>query len=187
MLLDVVPATAINLAVWVHLHRFHANRGFRMKRAAQGELTWTTRLLVVQSIALVAACFTGAFGRCSELVPGAIAAGNLLAVTGFVLIRLGRRDLGDHYSIWLEAEPDHTLVTTGLLARIRHPMYLGSLLYAAALPLITCTWAALLFWPPWLALILLRLRTEERLLTARHGDRFHSWATRSHRLIPGVW
>ena len=186
-LFEVLPPTAINLAVWVHLHRFHANRGTRMKRSARGRRTWTTHLLVVQSIAMVAACFTGAFGRCTEVLPVAVVGGNVLAGAGFLMIRRGRRELGDDYSIWLEAEEGHRLVTDGAFARLRHPMYAGSLIYQAALPLITCTWPALLLWPAWLALVVARVQTEEEVLEARHGDRFREWTARSSRLVPRVW
>jgi protein-S-isoprenylcysteine O-methyltransferase Ste14 len=185
--LDVIPITALNLALWVHLHRFHANRGARMKWRPRGLHPWTTRVLVLMSVGMVAICFTGAFGRCHPLLLPVVIAGNLLAATGFVLIRRGRDQLGEHYSIWLEAPEGHELVTEGLFARVRHPMYAGSLLHQAALPLLTCTWEGLILLPFYFGLLLLRMRGEESVMAERHGKRYSEWTERTRRLIPRVY
>ncbi len=76
----------------------------------------------------------------------------------------------------------------GIYRFIRHPDYLGYLLAALGLALgFRSVWggAALLF--VLLPAILLCIRMEERLLTVRFGASFREYATKTKRLIPGVW
>ena len=97
-------------------------------------------------------------------------------------------DLGTNWSATLEVREDHRLVTTGVYARVRHPMYTALFAYAIG--------QALLF-PNWIAgpaclvaftlMFLLRFRAEERMLLERFGRDYESYMSRTRRLVPGVW
>jgi protein-S-isoprenylcysteine O-methyltransferase Ste14 len=96
-------------------------------------------------------------------------AGLLLAWACFPFWLVARRQLGDAFTLKPEARQ---LVTRGLYARLRHPIYLfGSGAYFGAL-------LALQVWPivaGWLALLpleVLRARRESRLLAATFGDAY---------------
>ncbi|NOT29051.1 MAG: isoprenylcysteine carboxylmethyltransferase family protein [Planctomycetes bacterium] len=49
-------------------------------------------------------------------------------------------DLGTNWSITLEVREQHTLVTRGVYARVRHPMYTALLLYALGQWLVVPNW-----------------------------------------------
>jgi protein-S-isoprenylcysteine O-methyltransferase Ste14 len=93
-------------------------------------------------------------------------AGLAIAIPSFLLLALARVQLGGAFSVQAKAT---TLVTTGLYARIRNPIYIfGSLMIAGFI-----LWAN----QPWLLLVLVlvlpmqffRSRQEERVLTEKFG------------------
>jgi inner membrane protein len=80
-----------------------------------------------------------------------------------------RRQLGPAFSFRARAG---TLVTRGLYAKIRHPIYLfGCLAYMGAL-LALQVWPLLVFWLALTPIELIRVRREERALEARFGEEY---------------
>ncbi len=87
----------------------------------------------------------------------------------------------------VQSERGHTVAAAGPYRALRHPAYLGAILYEVAAPLLLSSWWAAL--PSGLGAILLLLRTalEDRALQAELPG-YADYARRVHyRLVPGVW
>lgn len=104
-------------------------------------------------------------------------AGLCVAVTGFGLVTLARLQLGSAFSLAPRAT---RLVTTGLYARIRHPIYVFSLLGLVGLVIFFEAWVLLLALLVIVPVQLGRAREEERVLESAFGDEY-----RRHR--KGTW
>ncbi|HUJ40689.1 MAG TPA: isoprenylcysteine carboxylmethyltransferase family protein [Candidatus Acidoferrales bacterium] len=95
--------------------------------------------------------------------------------------------LGRRFSGLVAIQPGHTLVTTGVYGRIRHPSYLGILVlllgWALAFRAGVGVLLAVLMIPPLAA----RIHSEERLLGEQFGAEYEAYRRRTWRLIPGVY
>lgn len=95
------------------------------------------------------------------------------------------RALGSNWSDSIELQDNHTLATTGIYARIRHPMYSAHLVIAIGQSLLLGNWIA---GPSFLVLQLpfypLRMPVEERLLLQRFGEEYRRYMERTGRLLP---
>jgi protein-S-isoprenylcysteine O-methyltransferase Ste14 len=97
-------------------------------------------------------------------------------------------DLGQNWSVSLDLRERHTLVTTGVYAVVRHPMYSGFWLMALA---------QLLLLPNWIAgpagligfgiLFFGRVRREEDMMITAFGDEYRSYMRRTSRVIPKIY
>jgi len=98
------------------------------------------------------------------------------------------RDLGRNWSVSLDLRERHTLVTTGVYAMVRHPMYSGFWLMALAQVLLLPNWVA---GPAGLIgfgiLFFGRVRREEEMMIAAFGDEYRSYMRRTARIIPGIY
>ncbi|GFG84181.1 methyltransferase family protein [Mycolicibacter algericus] len=84
-------------------------------------------------------------------------------------------------------EAGQTLVSTGLYGWVRHPMYTGNVLLMIGTPLALDSYWGLVLLLPGLVLLVLRIRDEERLLTAElSGYREYTGKVR-YRLFPYFW
>ena len=103
-------------------------------------------------------------------------AGLGLAVICFPLWMLARVQLGSAFTVRPEAR---RLVTHGLYARIRHPIYLfGSAAYFGAF-LALQVWPILAAWLVLLPVEVWRARRESLLLRARFGERYELYRKRT--------
>lgn len=97
-------------------------------------------------------------------------------------------DLGTNWSVSLQVREDHRLVTSGVYARVRHPMYTALFAHALAQALLLANWIA---GPAMLVafalMFALRFGPEERMLAERFGDEYAAYARRTKRLVPWVW
>jgi len=87
----------------------------------------------------------------------------------------------------IQPERGQTVVTGGPYRYVRHPAYIGAILYELAAPVLLASWWAMI--PSALAAILLILRTalEDRTLQAELAD-YGKYARRvRYRLVPGIW
>jgi protein-S-isoprenylcysteine O-methyltransferase Ste14 len=98
------------------------------------------------------------------------------------------RDLGHNWSVSLDLRERHTLVTTGIYATIRHPMYSGFWLMAVAQALLLPNWVA---GPAGLVgfgiLFFGRVRREEEMMIAAFGDEYRAYIRRTARVVPWLY
>ena len=103
-------------------------------------------------------------------------AGLALALATMPLWVVARRQLGDAFSVRPDAR---RLVTSGLYARIRHPIYVfGCLAYFGSL-LALQSWPILAAWLALTPIEVLRARREEQLLTEAFGAEYVSYRRRT--------
>jgi len=97
-----------------------------------------------------------------------------LAIGGpaFLLFVLARIQLGRAFSVRARAS---TLVTSGIYARIRNPIYVfGALLSVGIFIFVHRPWW-LLVWVPLIPLQWFRVRKEEQVLEAKFGDAYRDY------------
>jgi len=118
--------------------------------------------------------------------PGGRGLGAVLFGTGVTLYRIAGGTLGDALSPFIEPRASGSLVTRGLYACVRHPMYLGETLIAVGAPLTLgsryLVWLAV----PALAVLVLRMVREDEAL-ARTFPEFPHYAARTKRIIPFLY
>jgi protein-S-isoprenylcysteine O-methyltransferase Ste14 len=87
----------------------------------------------------------------------------------------------------IQSERGHTVVTDGPYQYVRHPAYLGAILFELAVPFLLASWAALLFSVVNAVLLILRTALEDHTLKAELAG-YADYANRvRYRLLPGVW
>jgi len=94
-------------------------------------------------------------------------------------------DLGRNWSPSLELRENHGLVTNGVYARIRHPMYAAIWLAALTQPLLIHNWVAgALVIPAFAAMWLIRTPQEEAMMRSHFGAAYDAYVARTGRLFP---
>jgi len=118
-----------------------------------------------------------------------------LAWTGAVTFALSlwlfyrtHKELGRNWSVTLEIRERHTLVTSGVYRRVRHPMYSAFWLWALAQALLLPNWIA---GPSGLVgfgiLFFLRVHQEEKLMIETFGEDYRRYMARTSRILPGIY
>jgi protein-S-isoprenylcysteine O-methyltransferase Ste14 len=97
-------------------------------------------------------------------------------------------DLGRAWSVTLEIRDAHALVTGGVYARVRHPMYSAFFLWAIAqallLPNFVAGFAGLIGFG---VLFAGRVGREEEMMLKTFGDEYRAYMARTRRIVPGVY
>lgn len=87
----------------------------------------------------------------------------------------------------IQAERGQRVIDTGPYGYVRHPMYSGTILFFAGLPLLLGSWRGLIMMPLFVLLFGYRATLEERTLIAGLPG-YADYMTRiRYRLIPGIW
>lgn len=86
-----------------------------------------------------------------------------------------------------QSERDQVVIDTGLYGRIRHPMYLGHLLFLLGLPLWLQSSASVLVLPLIFAPVVARIFVEERTLRETLPGYVEYISKVPYRLVPIVW
>ncbi len=144
------------------------------------------RLVIIASLA-VSVVDVYLLGDGRFLLPDLGVIGYALLFAGLGLDIVGRLTLGRFYSETAGMRPGGELVTHGIYKFIRHPIYLGTLLFSFSAPLILRSLLGLLTMTALVPMLILRIRLEEKVLAARFGQEFAEYARRTKRLIPFVY
>jgi protein-S-isoprenylcysteine O-methyltransferase Ste14 len=122
----------------------------------------------------------------SPVAPVLVVLADLVVVGCFGIVYLVFRE-NSFASSLVEVADRQPVVSTGPYAVVRHPMYSGVTLLLVATPLALGAPRAYVFVVPIVALVVDRLRAEERLL-ARELPGYEAYRERVRfRLVPGIW
>ena len=87
----------------------------------------------------------------------------------------------------IKVEEGQTVVDTGLYGIVRHPMYMVTILLFLMIPLVLGSWYALIIFAFYPAIIVVRLKDEEDLLS-RELPGYEEYKQKvKYRLMPFVW
>ena len=87
----------------------------------------------------------------------------------------------------IKVEEGQKVVDTGLYGIVRHPMYMATILLFLMIPLILGSWYALIAFAFYPAIIIVRIKDEEDLLTRELSGYAEYKLKVKYRIIPFVW
>ena len=141
----------------------------------------------VQSALIV--IFAGVFffvpGRRLFAFPGAVIVGNVLSVAGLILMAAAFVPLRKVIQVSPEPRAEGHLVTSGIYARLRHPIYTGIVLLIIGLFLREPGLFVAVSGFMVIAFLLIKSRFEERLLAERYAE-YAQYRTRTWGVLPGM-
>jgi len=95
--------------------------------------------------------------------------------------------LGRRFSGLVAIQSRHSLVTTGIYSVIRHPSYLGALVFMLGSALVFRSGVGILLAAAILVPVLARIASEETLLQSQFGAEYDAYRARTWRLVPFVY
>lgn len=157
-----------------------------------GALEWFAGALFVVSLAAGGmAPFLAVFGVVEPIGAfdgiGAHGAGIVLAVAGIVATFLAQLAMGDSWRIGVKSEERTELVTDGLFALVRNPIYSAMIPTVLGLALMVPNAVALIAFATLVLALELQVRVvEEPYLVRAHGASYARYAARVGRFVPGI-
>lgn len=144
--------------------------------------------IILQSISFFLAGFGTVRVSLPLLSPAALAgafAVLLLMAGTLYLFAASSSALGKNWSLEARMRSDHQLIRHGPYARVRHPIYLGMLLFLLGLAVALGHWLQLIAaLPLFLAGTSIRTKLEDRLLESEFGPEFTDYARTTPSMIP---
>ena len=92
--------------------------------------------------------------------------------------------LDTRWSAQLQLRKEHTLITSGPYARIRHPLYAAMFAWAIALALLTANWIFVAITVLTIAGTLARVPKEEQMMLDSFGDEYRAYMQRTGKFLP---
>ncbi len=147
---------------------------------------------------------------------GVVAVSGLLFVAGFVVAGLDFRFGWSRVPVWtvavasavllisyafyaevmrenaylsrtIEVQKDQKVVDTGLYGVVRHPMYAVTLWLFLSIPVVLGSWWSLICFLPYIAVFVIRIRNEEKVLE-KGLDGYREYKQKvKYRLFPFIW
>ena len=111
-----------------------------------------------------------------------------VAVLGLALRTWAVLTLGNLFTMHIDIQKDHFIVTKGPFRIVRHPSYLGAFIMYLATIVFLHAWFSVI-----VALLVLpfafvrRIYYEEELLKGGFGEEYEAYRRRVKRFIPGIW
>lgn len=177
----------LQLMVVIRLPNVGSGRGRGEKTVHRQRLT--ILLLQVIPLAIVIGapyCDRRAFAVLGE-VDLARYIGLALFALGFMAVNWAEAVLDRQFSVEVTIQKDHKLITGGPYRHLRHPRYLGIIVFTAGISLVFRSWPALILVALLTLVLLWRIGDEERLMSREFGEEWQAYTRRTHRLIPFIY
>ena len=153
-------------------------------------MKWNTRgevFVVVQFILLIAlVLWRDPVGWPRLELPALLAMGFALRWLGLLVLLVAGLGLGRNLTALPKPKSDGSLVTTGLYALVRHPIYAGLLAFAFGLALERGSLVSLVLSVALLVLLEFKSRREEAWLLERFPE-YAAYQKRVRKFVPGVY
>jgi protein-S-isoprenylcysteine O-methyltransferase Ste14 len=113
-------------------------------------------------------------------------AGDVLVALGFLIIFFVYKE-NTFASATIELAPEQKVISTGLYALVRHPMYMGALFLFVGIPLALGSWWGLLGFALMTPALIWRIFDEEKFLAKNLRGYVEYKNKVRYRLVPFVW
>ena len=145
----------------------------------------TVGIIIMVAAVLVVSALDHRFGW-SQVPTPVVVIGDVLVAVG-----LGMSMLVVHQNSYAAAtitvEAEQPVVDTGLYGVVRHPMYVGALIMMVGMPLALDSYWGLVTLVPGVAVLVLRIVDEEKMLRQELAG-YDEYTQKVHyRLVPGIW
>jgi protein-S-isoprenylcysteine O-methyltransferase Ste14 len=114
-------------------------------------------------------------------------AGLAFLLAGSGLYAVARRTLGGFFSEAVRITPKHKLITSGPYHLVRHPIYLGEILYGLSIPMIPNSLYGFVIMLVPIPMLFYGIRFEEKILVSKFGQEYLEYARKTKKLIPYVY
>ena len=111
-----------------------------------------------------------------------------IMISGLLIRILSMRILGKYYSTLLFVNNEQMIITKGLYGIIRHPIYLGDLLFFIAIGLSVSNY--IIFGIITISAIIayiIRIGVEEKMMTSNMGNSYFEYCKKTKKLIPYIY
>lgn len=188
--LAVMSAWIIATAVVI----FRSNPALLAERLGprRGAKSWDTTIMSLLGLAQLARYIVAGldqrYGWTSGIaLPAQLAALGLCALGYALFVWATASNAFFSQIVRIQSERGHTVATGGPYRYVRHPGYIGAILYELAVPILLASWWSLVISGLGAALLLLRTVLEDRTLLAELPG-YDEYARQvRYRLIPGIW
>lgn len=153
------------------------------KQAAQKGVVALSGLMFI--VGFVAAGLDFRFGW-SDMPLWVVIAASVLFLVAYALYAEVMRE-NAYLSRTIKVEQGQSVVDTGLYGIVRHPMYAVTILLFLMIPLVLGSWYALIAFAFYPAIIIVRLKDEEDLLTKEFPGYAAYKQKVKYRIIPFIW
>jgi protein-S-isoprenylcysteine O-methyltransferase Ste14 len=158
----------------------------------KGAKSWDTSIMsavgIIQLARYILAGLDQRYGWTSGISLSAQVVALIVSILGYALVVWATASNPFFSQIMrIQSERGHAVATGGPYRAVRHPAYLGTILFELAVPILLHSWWALLASSANALLLVVRTALEDRtLLTELPG--YGEYASRvRYRLLPGIW
>jgi protein-S-isoprenylcysteine O-methyltransferase Ste14 len=113
--------------------------------------------------------------------------GGILVLAGIANNIVCQFTMGRSYSSTLITREDHRLITHGMYAYVRHPIYLGVCIASTGIAIFTSSLLGLVVLWSTIPFIFRRIRMEESMLVDEFGKEYEAYRGRTKKLVPFVY
>lgn len=113
--------------------------------------------------------------------------GIIFVVLGFVLMNWSAYILGKQFSTDVTIQKDHDLITTGPYKRIRHPRYLGIIIFFLWVAWVFNALISILIIIILSGFLIWRVYDEEKIMKKEFKNKREAYTKKSWKLVPFIW
>jgi protein-S-isoprenylcysteine O-methyltransferase Ste14 len=173
---------------------FHLNPDLLVERFGprKGAMPWDTAIVsilgLVQLVRYIVAGLDQRYGWTGAFPISAQIVALIVCFLGYALfVWAAASNTFFSKVVRIQSERNHTVVTSGPYRFVRHPAYIGGILYEIAVAILLASWWAIIASGLCVILLILRTVLEDCTLQTEltgYGDYTHQVR---HRLLPGIW
>jgi protein-S-isoprenylcysteine O-methyltransferase Ste14 len=170
-------------------HRRTGSTGFRGISGTPAEAGWWGGVLFIAAMVLGLAGPLLAVSGVLPADPQPVIAvvGLILAPAGFAATLAGQMGMGASWRIGVDPGERTDLVTTGVFAYVRNPIFTAMALAQVGMVLLVPTWISAAALAALIAAVELQVRAvEEPYLRLVHGEAYAIYAANTGRFVPGI-
>ena len=113
--------------------------------------------------------------------------GLFVTIPGFVLMQAGEKYLAKQFSIEVTLQKDHKLIQSGPYKVIRHPRYLGILIFFTGISLTFRSLLGIFIVLALAGVLIWRVFAEEKMMREEFGKEWKEYQSKTWRLIPYIF